>query len=286
MSRAKILTDSAADLPEDFVRFLGIEVIPMNLVLDGRIYRDGIDIKPADIYQSFDKLSRMRSEPARYEDYALVYKRLVRGNKQLFIIHLSGRLSRTCENACRVHEDFKHTHDCRVEIVDSRTCSMGLGLLVMEAARLAVQEKSVSEIKEDILRKIPGVSVYLSVPDLKYLRRGKKIGGLKSLMGRAMKASPMLAIDSEGKLVVAGRLFGRRRNFMMEMLERIREDIGDSPVELAVVHANMPNYAEELKEAFDDKLDCRKIYLTEVGPSIGINTGPGTIGVMYLKRTH
>jgi DegV family protein with EDD domain len=283
-TNAKILTDSTADLPEDFIRFLDIEVVPMNLVLDGKVYRDGIDIRPGDIYRSFEELGKMRSKPARYEDYALLYKRLVRDNEQLFIIHLSSRLSETYDIACQVHGDFKHSHNCQVEIVDSRSCSMGLGLLVIEAAKLAIQGMPVSRIKEEILEKSAGVSVYFSVPDLKYLRRGKKIGGLKSLLGMALKVHPILAIDKEGKLAVVGKLFGKRRNFLLEMMEHIQENIGDRAIDLAVAHANTPIYGEELKKAFAEKFDCKKIYFTEVGPSIGINTGPGTTGIMYIKK--
>lgn len=283
MAKIKVLTDSTSDIPAEAVKKYGIEIIPVNIVLNGKTYRDGIDITPETFYKNIQNYKEMYSEAVHYEDYALKYKKLTYECDELIIIHCSKELSKTYENAVKVHEDFKNSHKCKVAVVDSKQCSMGLGLMVIAAARAAHQGTGSDEILSIIRNYIPNTSIFLAVPSLKYLRKGKKISGLKSLIGTAVGLKPVLAIE-DGKLAVKSKLFGKQRNMMLEMLDFITKDIGESSIELGITHAGAEDLAEELKDIFKQRFSCRNIFVSYTGPSIGINTGPKATGIMYYKH--
>jgi DegV family protein with EDD domain len=283
MAKIRVLTDSTSDIPAETVKKFGIEIIPVNIILNGKTFRDGVDITPATFYSNIQNYNDMRSEAVHYEDYALKYKKLTYEYDELIIIHCSKELSKTYENALKVHEDFKNSHKCKVAVIDSKQCSMGLGLMVIAAARAAHEGKSSDEILSMIHNYIPNTSIFLAVPSLKYLRKGKKISGLKSLIGTAVGLKPVLAIE-DGKLAVKSKLFGQQRNMMLEMLDFITKDIGNSPIELGITHAGAEDLADELKDVFRQKFNCKNIFVSHTGPSIGINTGPKATGIMYYKH--
>jgi DegV family protein with EDD domain len=169
-----------------------------------------------------------------------------------------------------------------VALFDSRQCGLGLGLIVMNAARAALKGYSFTDISGLVRRNIANTATFFGVPSLRYLRRGKKISGLKSLLGSAMRVKPILSIE-DGSIVVKSKLFGEHQNMLLEMLDHIEEDIGGSRISLGISHAEAPEQAEELKQAMLKRFDCREAIVSYVGPSIGLNTGPQATGIMYCK---
>ncbi len=128
------------------------------------------------------------------------------------------------------------------------------------------------------------ISSFMAVPTLKYLKKGKKIGGMKALFGLALGVKPVLEFDAEGKLAVKTKLFGKQKNMILAMMDRIKEDIGSSPITLAIQHARDSEVVHSLGDVFESAFDCRDIHTSYFGPSIGINAGPDTIAVMYIKH--
>jgi DegV family protein with EDD domain len=283
MSHVGIVTDSTSDLPRELIDRYQIHVLPVEIVLDGATYRDGIDLSGQSFYKHFDTYSSIRSKPVSYEDYALKYKQLTNLYDELIMIHCSAELSETYAHAQRVHEDFGQTHACRVSIVDSRQCGLGLGLIVLEAAKAAQDGRSYTEIKQIVRRCLEATATLFGVPSLKYLRKGRKISGLKSLLGSAIRVKPILAIEG-GSIVVKSKLFGEHKNMLLEMLQVIQEDVADHRISLGISHAEAPEQADELKQAMLDRFHCDEAIVSYVGPSIGLNTGPQATGIMYCKR--
>jgi DegV family protein with EDD domain len=282
--RIGIVTDSTADVPQHLQRALNITVIPVSIIIDGKHYRDGVDMQVKDFYRNFNQYTKLHSEAASYEDYALEYKKLTYEYDELLCIHCSSQLSATHQNAVAVHKDFQGSHDCRVAIVDSQQCSMGIGIPVMAAARMAQQGADFDAIKDQVDLMLRNMSTFFGVPSLKYLRKGKKISGLKSLVGMAMKVKPVLSIE-DGQTKVKTKLFGEQKNMILEMLDMIREDIAGRPITLAIMQtAAEASIVSRLREVFESEFDCLDIYDAYVSPSIGLNTGPAVTGVIYYKH--
>jgi len=279
-----IVTDNTADIPDDLKQALDIHTIPTNIVLDGKVYRDGVDITSEEFYRNFHRYKTMASQPVTYEDYALTYKKLTYEYEELVFVHVSSKLSGTYDIARNVHNDFKGSHNCRVVIIDSLQCSMAYGIPVIAAARMAQKGRSIGDITAQIDHILKNISAFFAVPDLKYLRKGKKISGLKSLVGTAMKVKPVMAIEN-GENVVKTKLFGEQKNMILTMLDMIREDIAGRPITLAILQtAAEVSIIQSLREVFESEFNCLDIFDTYYSPSIGLNMGPASTGIAYYKH--
>jgi len=277
-----VLTDSTADIPANVAKDLGIEVFPVNVILDGKTYKDGVDINIMRFYENYENYKTMQTEAIPYQEYALKFMQLQSRYDQILIIHCSSALSETYNIAVKVNEEFKN-NKCKVEIIDSRSCSMGFGVAVIEAARALKAGKEFGSVIYKVNQMLKDTTSYLAIPTLKYLRKRKKIGGFKSLLGLTLGVKPVLGFE-DGKLAVKTRLFGKQPNMILSMLDMIKKEIGGSPITLAIAHGRNLDVVIQLRSVFEETFDCREIFRTYFGPSIAINAGPDAIGVMYFKH--
>lgn len=278
-----IVTDSTSDLSVEAAKRLGVRVIPVNIILDGKTYLDRTQIKIQDFYKNFDHYQTMATAPVSYEQYAYFYLEFAGIYDEIICIHCSRHLSKTLDNAVKVHADFKHQHKARVAVIDSRQCGMGLGMLVIEAARAMHHDLPFDEIVNQTVDLAGRITTYMTVPTLKYLKANKKIGGLKSFFANALGIKPVLGFNN-GKIVVKTKLTSKSDNLLLDMLDYIKRDIGEEPVTMALVHARETKYVNDLKTIFNKRFNVRKLYTTYFGPSIGISTGPETMGVAFFKH--
>ncbi|MBF0467629.1 MAG: DegV family protein [Desulfamplus sp.] len=278
-----IVTDSTCDLPQNIIDDLGIMVIPVNVVLDGRIMKDRVDIKIEDFYDSFESYNTMSTSAVSYEEFALQYLQLTQTCDEIIFILCSSYLSKTYENVLNVHNDFKHKHNCRIEVFDTRQCGMGLGLIVIEAATRMKNGESFDEILNHAQYIADRVSTYMAIPTLKYLKKSSRISGAKAFFASAMGIKPVLGIE-DGKLAVKTKLFGKQKNLLLSLMDTLTQDIGTASVTMSISHAKDQTYVPSLVSIFNSTFKCKKIYITYFGPSIGINTGPETMGVTFYKH--
>lgn len=277
-----VLTDSTADIPEYIAKDLGIEVLPVNVVLDGKTYKDGVDMNTMDFYENYEKYESMHTEPIPYQDYALKFMQLTSKCDELLIVHCSDALSDNYKVALQISKEFSD-HKCKIEIIDSRSCSMGFGMAVIEAAKAFKKGKEFGSVVYSLNRVLSRTTSYLAIPTLKYLRKRKKIGGFKSLIGLTLGAKPVLGFV-DGKLEVKTKLFGKQPNMILSMLDIIRKDIGGHAIDLAITHGRNLTLVNSLRGVFEQNFDCRNIFRTYFGPSIGINAGPEAIGVTFYRH--
>ncbi|MEF8823098.1 MAG: DegV family protein [Desulfohalobiaceae bacterium] len=140
------------------------------------------------------------------------------------------------------------------------------------------------EVTDLVSKRLEKVSTFFYVPSLKYLRKGRKISGLKSALASAMRIQPVLTIKS-GEIVLSSRLTGESSEISEKFLECIREDLQDKEIiNLGIAHAGDPEMAREMKELMLANFPCNNVYESNVGPAIGLNTGPGSVGVMYTRK--
>ncbi len=278
-----IVTDSTADIPEDLVSQYGIKVLPVNLILEGKSYSDGKDISRESFYNSFDQYKEMRSEAVRYEDYGLEFLQMVQEYDEIIIIHCSRHLSATYDTAIKVMQDFKGDGSCRVEVIDSGQCSMGLGMIVLAAAEAMAQDMSFGRIIAIANKTRAQMRSYMAIPTLKYLKKNKKIGGMKALFGSAMGVKPVLEM-SQGKMVIKSKLFGDQKNMILAMMDKIKEDVGGRSITLSIIYSGNSNLVQNLRDVFETTFDCKKIYISRFGPSVAINTGPESYAAFFTAH--
>lgn len=277
-----IVTDSTSDLSRGMVKNLGVKIIPVNVMLDGQNYKDRVQIKIQDFYKNFDKFQTMKTAPVSIEEYSFIYQKLTAMYDEIIFIHCSRHLSKTYDHAVNVHRRFESKSGCRVAVIDSKQCGMGLGLIVLEAAHAVIDGHPFEHIIDLVETLSKKVTTYMTVPTLKYLRANQKISGLKSFFANMLNIKPVLGFE-DGRIVVKTKLSGKTENLLLDMVDYIKRDIGDSPVVMALEHARDTRYVQDLQTVFNKRFDCKKMYTTYFGPSIGISTGPETMGVSFFN---
>ena len=275
----KIVTDSTADLPPQIIEELGITVVPVYVRFGTNVYRDGVDITHDEFYQ---KLKTNPSHPTTSQpapdDFANVYRKLSKETDDVVSIQLTSKLSGTYHSALRGKE--LAATGCRIEVVDSLSVSMGLGLITMAAARLAAAGESFNNILTEVKQAIPQIRLLALFDTLKYLHRGGRIGKAKALLGSVLNVKPLLTMhDGEFTPVSQARTHTKG---IERLFDFVRNALNIQ--EMAIVHSTTPDEAGSLRERIGSILNVNRLHLSRLGPALGVHGGPGTVGVVFRKQ--
>jgi len=274
----KIVTDSTSDLPVQLAQELGITVVPVYLRFGEKVYRDGVDISQDELYQ---KLVASPVHPATSQpspaDFADVYNRLSGETDEIVSIQVTSKLSGTYNSALQGRELVKA--GCQIEVVDSLSVSMGLGLITVAAARLAEAGESLPAVMEEIRQAIPSIRLLAVFDTLKYLLLGGRIGKVKALLGSMLNVKPLLTVR-DGELLPAG-LARTRSKGIDRLFDLVKNALNIQ--ELAIVHSTTPDEAGSLKERIASIFDRERIHIARLGPALGVHGGPGTL-ILALRE--
>jgi DegV family protein with EDD domain len=279
VSRTAIVTDSSVNVPSGVREEYGIHVVPLKVIFDGRSYMDGADITPAQFYEMLGAAPELptTSQPST-GDFVEVYSRLGEEADAIVSIHISELLSGTVKSALGAQQLVNHVP---IEVIDSRSTSLGLGFVVMAAARAAQDGMSFPEVAAAARRVIPKLSVMFVVDTLKYLHMGGRIGGASAMLGTALKIKPLLHLY-EGQVNPLERVRSKCRatERMLQIMEqRLAAERQGGVLRAAVVHADRADEAMELKEQVRSRFEPTELYLAELTPALGTHVGPGTLGL-------
>lgn len=268
----KIVTDSCSDLPADIARALGITIVPVYICFGNKTYRDGVDISPEELYQ---KLENTKDYPTTTQpipgDFTIVYQELAREADGIVSIHLPARLSGTYNSAVqgRVFAKTK----CDIEVIDALSVSMGLGLIVIAAAKVAQAGGSLLQVIHETKRLIPKIHVLGMMNSLEYLLAGGRISKTKATIGSQLHVKPLLALkDGEVFQAALVRSFAKGLEHQIEFVEKA----GDVR-EVAIVHSTTAEEADILKKRVSSFVPEERIYVARLGAALGVHCGPETI---------
>ena len=270
----KIVTDSTADLPQALAEKLGITVIPLYVQFGDKTFRDRVDITEDEFYQRLlnDPVHPSTSQPSP-QDFANVYGELSQQADGIVSIHISNKLSGTCNSALRGKELAATA--CPIEVVDSEMVSMGLGLLAAEAATVASSGKGLQEVVEEVKQLIPSTHVWALFDTLKYLALGGRIGKAKALLGSVLNIKPILVVK-DGEMAPASQ--ARSRDKGISMLCGFASKFTDIQ-DLAIVYSTTPDEAQVLVDRMGAMFDKNRIKLARLGSALGVHAGPGALAI-------
>lgn len=277
MAHIRIVTDSTSDIPEPLRKQYGIEIVPLKVHFGSETYYDAVTIQPAEFYEKLKASSALptTSQPSP-ADYLNVYKKLAdeKPGTEIISIHLSSAMSGTYQSAMLAKSLLGD--EAAVTVIDSKSASYGIGLLVVEAARAAAAGKTVDEIVERIGSLRKEMRIYFLVGTLEFLQKGGRIGKAAALFGSLLNIKPILTIDDEGEVSSVDKVRGHKKA-IARIIELIRADFGDRKLLMTVAHAGAPEAAAEFSEALQAHFDIAEMTYTDVGPVIGTHAGPGTV---------
>jgi len=275
----KIVTDSSADLPAQLVQELGITIVPLYVRFGEKVYRDRVDISEDEFYQKllYDPIHPSTIQPTP-QDFASVYQKLSLEADGIVSIHISAKLSGTCNSALQGKEMIEK--GCPIEVVDSQTTSMGLGLIDIAAAIVAKAGEGLQTVMEEVKQAIPNIHLLFLLDTLEYLLRGGRIGKAKALLGQILNVKPVLILKG-GEVVPAGQVRSRSKGIdRLFDFAKSASNIQD----LAVVYNTTPDEAQALGERIGTIFDKEQIKLARVGPMLGVHSGPGALAVAFREK--
>jgi len=277
----KIVTDSSADLSPALVKELGITVVPLYVRFGDKTYRDGVDITGDEFYKRLltDPIHPNTSQPTP-QDFTNVYRGLCQQADGIISIHISGKLSGTCSSALQAKEAV--AAECPVEVIDSKTTSMALGLIVMAAVTIANTGASVKQVAEDIRQVVSDVQLLVIFDTLKYLAKGGRIGKAKSLLGSVLNVKPLLTIK-DGEFVPVTQV--RSRSKGIDKLFDFAKDAANVD-DLVVIHSTTRDEADSLASRIGSTINLEQVRIARLGPVLGVHGGPGVLAIALRRKRH
>jgi DegV family protein with EDD domain len=290
----RVVTDSTSDLPEELARAHGIHVVPLLVIFGDRIYHDGVDLGAREFYERLETGAvSPRTNPPPRGDFLRVYRE-VAARQDIFSIHLSEKLSQTVANARAVAAEAGPAlaalrpatagRPLAIEVADSDSISLGLGLQALFAARMAQRGLDLPAIRGRIAAMRGRMHVLFVVDTLDYLARGGRIGKARALVGKVLGVKPILGV-ADGEVVAVDRVRGGRAAHprLIELFAQ-RVDPG-RPVVAAIGHSKAPIWADRLRALLEERFIAAELMVTEIGPVVGSHSGPGTVGAALFQPT-
>ena len=274
----KIVTDSTADLPEEFALTNDISIVPLYVNFPNKTYRDGIDIKPHDFYPMLKECKELlpKTSTPTIEDFKQLYESLLAKGHQILSIHISSGLSSTvnmAESAAKLVGDTIH-------VFDSKSISLGIGLQITEAIDLLKSNLPLEKILIQLQEIRERTEVCFSLDTLEYLEKGGRIGKVSALLGHILKIKPVIRVEN-GIYVPFDKVRNQTQAINSMVSHMLKTLGGKKPRYIAVAHGAAEDAALKLKEAIEQATGMKVSYLQEVGPVIGVHTGPGTLGLAF-----
>lgn len=279
----KIVTDSVSQFSRDWAKDLDVGIVPFPIIIDGKSYRDGIDIQPEDLYL------RMRSEgifpttshPSPGEYAAAIRKPLEAGAEAVVFIgmtaSLSGAFAAAQEGAEIVQKEFP---DRQVIAVDSGIVTLAQGFIVLEAAKAAQAGANLETVIKLIEENKPRVGFFATLQTLDYLARGGRIGRAAHLAGTVLRIKPILTVD-KGEVSPVGQALGVSMAYR-QIINHVEKAIGHPGyLRIGIMQADAPKEAAELERLVRERLAPDEIFSSTFTPVMAAHTGPGLFGVAY-----
>jgi len=278
-NKVAIVTDSTSYLPQEWINKYNIKIAPAVVIWDGEELLDWYDIKADEFFSRLATSSTMpttsQPTPAYFKG---IYEELFADNYDILGVHISHKLSGTFASAEQAKQMFPGKN---IENVDTLSASMGEGWPLLMAAKAVEDGKSLAECKQIVEDASKHTGILLTVETLEFLHRGGRIGGAQRLLGTALNFKPILEVI-DGRIEPAERVRTRKKSFS-RLVELAVDRIGDKqPVYMGVLHANARDDAETLVEMCGKELDLKETLVTDVAPTVGTHTGPGTVGLAYM----
>ena len=275
-----IVTDSTSDLSPEMQEKYGIRSVPLYVLFDGKMHKDGIEIHTDELFQGMKAGKKLpsTSQPSPAE-FAAVYREALKDADEVLSLHISGQLSGTVGSARLAAQDF----GSQVTVLDTKSVSMGLGMRAIRAAQMAQEGKSMAEIISALELVSHKADIRFTVDTLDFLKLNGRIGGGAALLGGLLNIKPILVVKN-GRVESGGRVRGHKKA-MSDLIEHARKYIAaEGGARVAFMYTpGGEQYLAEVRSGLAGA-DFDDLGEHEIGAVVATHAGPGTIGMTLEPR--
>jgi len=282
----KIIADSGCDLPKNLLEEYNITEAPLLVYPEGQEDQAEKVDDPKVIYDGMrdGKVFKTAQVPPNF--FEKLFTQLVEDNQPAIYISFSSKLSGTYQSSVVVKNNIEREHDnLDLTIIDSKCASLGYGMIVYQAGKMAKEGYSKDEIIKMIKHHQKHMEHIFTVDDLDYLRRGGRISRTAAFVGGLLNIKPILDVE-DGELVPLEEKRGRRKVFdrMIELMEERGENLHNQIV--GISHGDDPEGAKKLRDMIQKEFKPQGYIVNMIGSAIGAHSGPGTLAVYFLNDTN
>ncbi len=282
MKKVAIVTDTTACVPHEQVARYDIEVVPVQLIIEDKPYRDGIDISPTEFYNLLRKAKKMPTTSSSSPDpYLAAYRNASRKAQSILCLTEPSKFSAMSDSA-RVAMEMarKSLHNVAIDVIECTTAAAGQGLVTLAAAKAAALDKPLEEVKDIAKSIMSRINLYATLDTLTYLVKSGRVPQAAALVNSILSIKPIFTLNhSDAHTVALPRTMKSAMKRMIKLMESAV--VRGQPLHVAVMHADALGEAITLRDRITSQFDCREIFLTEFTPVMGVHTGPGLIGVAF-----
>lgn len=275
----RVVTDSTADLPQELVQEMAVEVVPLKVRFGGEEFRDRVDLSTDEFYRRLtDGVVIPTTSQPSVGEFVEAYERLGQCSDSIVSVHISSLLSGTYNVALQASRQAQTK--CPITVIDTLQASMGLGMVVVSAARTAQRGAGMDEVVEAARSASERCRCMVLLDTLEYLEKGGRIGKAKAMLGTLLRIKPMISVrDGEVHELAKERTLARA-------IARLKQTARESgPLEeLSVLYSTTPDDARLVADDLRQLLpDGKEPFFARFGPVLGTYVGPGALGVGLLR---
>lgn len=279
----QIVTDSTCDLSKSLIEEHGIRVVPLTVNFGEESFADGFEISSEDFFIKLRASQELpftaQVNPAQFET---VFRRVLDGGDDVVGIFISSTFSGTYSSALIARDNFSEAEQEKIHLFDSRTSTLALGLIVLEAAKLA-EANDVESVKRRVVYCIEHSKILFMLDTLVYLSKGGRISAGQAMVGNLLNVKPILTINEGAEIIKIDKVRGRKKGVRWLADELERRGIHPNTIPFALIHGDDLGNLELLKEQLVDRYVEKKAYEFCIGAVIGTHLGPGCVGVAYIE---
>ncbi|PMQ01303.1 MAG: fatty acid-binding protein DegV [Dictyoglomus sp. NZ13-RE01] len=286
MSKEKgfeVVTDTTSDIPEDLAKEYEVNVIPYYIHMNDKEYKEGIDIEPESIWDYLkNNLNHLpKTACPGVGEYYEAFKKIIEKGKNILSIHITSWGSGAYQSATTAKNILASEYpEAKIEVFDSKSVSLGTGLLALEAAKASLKGWNLSETIEHLKEIRKSFFHSFTNDTLKYLAAGGRIGKAKLLLAEALKINPIISIDEDGVLYALDKAMGRLKAYQ-KIVEHMQNFFKEkNSLNIALVYANALDELENLKNEILKHFTVKDVIISKLGAALSVHSGPGTIGVL------
>lgn len=279
-----ITADSTCDLPDYLIKENGIKIIPLSILLGDKSYRDGVDIKPADIYKYVSETGELpKTAAVTPGEYFEVFNEAVQNGCKVVHIGLSSAISSSYQNAVIASAEFDDVY-----CIDSKSLCTAMGLLVLKACDFRDKGMDAKKIADRVNKLVPKVSATFVLNSLEYLHKGGRCSGVARFGANVLGIKPSIAVDnSTGTMDVAKKYRGRMDVVYKQYINDCLQDCNKIDPSRIVI-ANSGDVSRDTlafaKGLIEGKNRFEQIITADAGCTISSHCGPKTLAIFYIKK--
>lgn len=283
--KIKLITDSASDISKQTAEELGIEILPITITVDDKVYRDIYDITSGEfcnILKTCSENTKFSTAQPNLELFLDTFRKWATDGYKIICVTISSAGSGTFQTANLAKQYLLDEMDAQIEIIDSLGYSKLYGYPIEEAAKKIIDGASCEEVLNYIKSKLPCGNAFFVTDTLKFLKKGGRIKPAVAMIGEILNIKPVLVID-DGVINSLEKIRGSKK-VVPRIIELLKNTNITPDCKIYIVDGGDENLNNSMSAALKDAFGIEDVEYAKIGPTILLHTGPGLTGVIYFKK--